>query len=75
MVRNLHGGPREVFTEIFRRSIWGYQETVSGGGSTLHYTKKVRESLPELIGDLNVRTLLDLSCGAFHWMSVVTRVT
>jgi hypothetical protein len=71
MVRNLHGGPREVFTEIHRRNIWGYQETASGGGSTLHYTKKMREALPELIGDLNVRTLLDLPCGDFHWMSEV----
>jgi len=76
MVRNLHGGPREVFTEIFRRNIWGYQETVSGGGSTLHYTKKVREALPDLVGDLGVHTLLDLPCldlpcGDFHWMSEI----
>jgi hypothetical protein len=71
MVRNLAGGPREVFTEIFRRNIWGYQETVSGGGSTLHYTKQIREALPNLIGDLNIGTLLDLPCGDFHWMSEV----
>jgi hypothetical protein len=72
MVRNLHGGPYEVFTEIYRRNIWGYQETVSGGGSTLHYTRKLRESLPALIGNLNVRTLLDLPCGDFHWMSRIS---
>jgi hypothetical protein len=71
MVCNLTGGPREVFTEIFRRNIWGYQETVSGGGSTLHYTKQMREALPKLIGDLDVGTLLDLPCGDFHWMSEV----
>lgn len=71
MVRNLAGGPREVFTEIYRRNIWGYQETASGGGSTLHYTEGLRETLPKLIGDLNVRTLLDLPCGDFHWMSEV----
>ena len=71
MVRDLHGGPGEVFTEIFRRNIWGYQETVSGGGSTLHYTRKLRETLPKLLGDLEVSTLLDLPCGDFHWMSEV----
>jgi hypothetical protein len=71
MVSNLQGGPREVFSEIYRRNIWGYQETVSGGGSTLHYTKKLREALPELLGDLNVGSLLDLPCGDFHWMSEV----
>jgi hypothetical protein len=72
MVRDLHGGPSEVFTEIFRRNIWGYQETVSGGGSTLHYTQNLRAALPELIGDLKVRTLLDLPCGDFHWMSEIS---
>lgn len=71
MVRNLSGGPSEVFPEIYRRNIWGYQETVSGGGSTLHYTKNLRESLPTLIGELEVQTLLDLPCGDFHWMSDV----
>jgi hypothetical protein len=71
MVRDLHGGPREVFTEIFQRNIWGYQETASGGGSTLHYTQELREALPKLIGDLDVSTLLDLPCGDFHWMSEV----
>ena len=71
MVRNLKGGPREVFTEIYRRNIWGYQETASGGGSTLHYTQRVRQSLPVLIGDLDIHTLLDLPCGDFHWMSEI----
>jgi SAM-dependent methyltransferase len=69
MVRNLKGTPREVFTEIYRRNIWGYQETVSGGGSTLHYTQALRRNLPGLIADLKVGTLLDLPCGDLHWMS------
>lgn len=69
MVRNLTGSPREVFTEIYRRNIWGYQETASGGGSTLHYTQKLRQSLPGLIADLKIGTMLDLPCGDFHWMS------
>jgi hypothetical protein len=71
MVRNLSGKPSEVFTEIYRRNIWGYQETVSGGGSTLQYTRNLRESLPMLIGELGVHTLLDLPCGDLHWMSEV----
>lgn len=69
MVRNLKGTPGEVFSEIHRRNIWGYQETVSGSGSTLQYTEGLRQSLPGLIGELGVRTLLDLPCGDLHWMS------
>jgi hypothetical protein len=69
MVRNLTGTPGEVFSEIHRRNIWGYQETVSGAGSTLKYTERLRQSLPGLLADLGVHTLLDLPCGDLHWMS------
>jgi hypothetical protein len=71
MVRNLRGTPGEVFSEIYRRNVWGYKETASGGGSTLHNTQRVRESLPGLVGDLGIRTLLDLPCGDFHWLSKI----
>jgi hypothetical protein len=43
MVRNLRDTPSEVFAEIYRRNIWGYKETASGGGSTLHNTQRVCE--------------------------------
>jgi len=71
MVRNLKGTPREIFTEIYRRNIWGYQETVSGASSTLNYTEKLRQTLPHLLVDLNIGTMLDLPCGDFHWMSEI----
>jgi hypothetical protein len=71
MVRNLKGSPRDVFSEIYRRNMWGYQETVSGGGSTLHYTERLRESLPGLLAELKIRTLLDVPCGDYHWLSQV----
>jgi len=71
MVRGLKGGPREVFTEIYRRNIWGYQETVSGSGSTLHYTRTLRSDLPLLVADLKVDSLLDVPCGDFNWMAQV----
>jgi hypothetical protein len=69
MVRGLKGTPSEVFSEIHRRNIWGYQETVSGAGSTLQYTEGLRQSLPGLLADLGVRTMLDLPCGDLHWIS------
>jgi hypothetical protein len=69
MVRNLGGTPSEVFSEIHRRNIWGYQETVSGAGSTLQYTERLRQSLPGLLADLGVRTMLDVPCGDLHWIS------
>lgn len=71
MVGTLQGAPREVFSEIYQRNIWGLRETVSGAGSTLRYTEKLRQSIPGLIADLNIRTLLDVPCGDFHWMSEI----
>jgi hypothetical protein len=71
MVRNLRGTPGEVFAEIYRRNIWGYQETASGGGSTLHNTQLVRQGLPGLMADHKISTLLDLPCGDFYWMSKI----
>jgi hypothetical protein len=71
MVRDLRGTPGEVFGEIYRRNIWGYTETASGGGSTLRHTERVRESLPRLLAELEIETLLDLPCGDFHWLSKI----
>jgi hypothetical protein len=71
MVGTLQGDPREVFSEIYQRNIWGLRETVSGAGSTLRYTEKLRQSIPGLIADLNIRTLLDVPCVDFHWMSEI----
>lgn len=71
MVRNLRGSPYEVFGEIYRRNIWGYKETASGGGSTLRQTEEIRKTLPGLLKELNVETLLDLPCGDFYWLSMI----
>ena len=32
-----------VFTEIYRNNMWGDSESRSGGGSSLHYTEKLRQ--------------------------------
>lgn len=61
----------EVFTLIHAKNIWSSPETVSGGGSTLHETVALREQLPALLRRLQVRRLLDIPCGDFHWMSHV----
>ncbi|MEV0277394.1 class I SAM-dependent methyltransferase [Streptomyces sp. NPDC050610] len=41
----------------------------SGNGSNLTQTATLRSELPELIARLGVRTLLDIPCGDFYWMS------
>ncbi len=63
--------PARVFSDIYRHNRWGDPESVSGPGSSLARTAALRECLPGLIEDLGVRSLLDIPCGDFHWMSRV----
>ena len=58
----------QVFEKIYRENIWQSQETKSGLGSTLEATSVLRDALPAVLADLEVRSLLDLPCGDFHWM-------
>lgn len=59
------------FTRIFERNGWRGAESVSGRGSGLDQTRRLRVELPILFEKLHVATLLDLPCGDFHWMRAV----
>ena len=61
----------EVFVEIYRTNAWGGKESVSGGGSDIDQTRVVEAVLPGMLRELGVRTMLDIPCGDFHWMSRV----
>ena len=63
--------PADVFTEYARRNKWGDSESLSGKGSNLEATEKIRSLLPQLFNELNVKTLLDVPCGDFNWMQHV----
>lgn len=43
-------------------------ESISGPGSNLQQTARLRAGLPLLLAHLGVRSLLDAPCGDFHWM-------
>lgn len=71
----------QVFSKIFQQRIWDPVdeqtnkqiniESVSGPGSTLYYTKNLREHLPKLLSDFNITRVLDAPCGDLNWMSTV----
>jgi SAM-dependent methyltransferase len=58
--------------DIFHRVLEEYRpfgdESLSGPGSTLARTVEIRRSLPLLVEDMGIRTMLDAPCGDFHWM-------
>lgn len=61
----------QIFAEIYRSNGWNGVESASGAGSDLWETKVVRSALPQLLADLNVRSMLDVPCGDFNWMKEV----
>jgi len=61
----------EIFTDIYVHNRWGGRTSVSGPGSALEQTTVVAHELPLLFRELNVRTVLDIPCGDFHWMRTV----
>jgi hypothetical protein len=60
---------KEVFTYINESNMWGAADSRSGLGSELDATTSIRAEIPKLLNDLKIKTLLDLPCGDFGWMS------
>ena len=59
------------YRHFYETNHWNEIESVSGPGSTLEETKWLRERLRKMFHKLEVKTLLDLPCGDFHWMQHV----
>jgi hypothetical protein len=60
--------PEHVFRDIYRRHHWSGSESASGAGASLDQTRELRRSLPALLSELGVATMLDLPCGDYSWM-------
>lgn len=64
----LHGSPADIFTRIYERNGWRGEESVSGTGSDSQQTRRLIALLPELFREYQIRSILDVPCGDFHWM-------
>jgi 2-polyprenyl-3-methyl-5-hydroxy-6-metoxy-1,4-benzoquinol methylase len=58
-----------IFTEIYKRNWWGDKDTRSGTGSNLMQTKSIIESIPNILKEYKISTILDIPCGDFYWMN------
>lgn len=61
----------DVFTEIYRHNKWGSDVSVSGPGSSLEQTGKVRDYMEQVLATRRIGNILDVPCGDFNWMSHV----
>lgn len=70
-LRNRGRSAGDVFTDIYRHNRWQGSESRSGEGSSLAQTATLVARLPDLLRRHGVRSMLDIPCGDFHWMSRV----
>ena len=62
---------KEVFRHHYEVNKWGSGESVSGPGSTIQYTEKIRKMIPQLVNDLGVLVILDAPCGDYNWFRMI----
>ena len=60
--------PRK-FAKVFKKNLFGGNESRSGRGSDSDQTEVLRSELPKLLKDLGITSLLDLPCGDLNWIS------
>ena len=59
---------RLIFSRIYASNKWEGKGSISGPGSDVDQTRILVEELPRLLANFDVRTMLDIPCGDFHWM-------
>ena len=70
--RNAKGKAAEhVFTDIYKENGWSGEQSLSGPGSDTLSTRSMIAKLPAFLHEHRIKTLLDVPCGAFHWMQHV----
>ncbi len=67
----LSNTPSSTFNNIYFNNLWGDSESISGPGSRLDRTDKIRAAIPGLITDYNFQSMLDIPCGDFNWMKTI----
>jgi hypothetical protein len=61
------------FIDIYHQNIFGGIESRSGNGSTLVQTAVIRDEIPLLFKELNIKSVLDAPCGDFNWMKEIMK--
>ncbi len=67
------GDTEDRFTAIYKHNEWKNEESRSGEGSTLEYTRNIRKEIPPLIERYGFKTILDAPCGDYHWFHRIQR--
>lgn len=59
------------FNYIYKKNIWGSNESISGPGSEIRNTIAIRRQIPKILYKYKIKKILDLPCGDFHWFKEI----
>jgi len=62
---------KKKFTNVYQKNLFKGKESLSGEGSNMIQTAKIRKEIPLLIKELKIKSLIDAPCGDFFWMREV----
>lgn len=61
----------QIFTTIYKTNEWKLGESVSGLGSEVRFTNRMRGELVDLIKRFDIKSIADAPCGDLQWMQHV----
>jgi len=67
------GDTEDRFTHIYEHNKWKDSESVSGAGSSVGVTEKIRAEIPRLLEGFAVARMLDAPCGDYNWFRMIER--
>ena len=62
---------KERFNLIYKKNIWDSKESISGPGSEIYYTERLRNWMIDVLPKYQIKRLTDAPCGDFNWMKLV----
>jgi SAM-dependent methyltransferase len=62
---------KQAFQTLHDERLLGAHESISGAGSSLMATHGLRKALTALLESGHIKSILDIGCGDFHWLSVM----
>ena len=60
---------QERFELIYNENFWESKESRSGIGSEIENTKEVLKALEHFIKEFKIKSIIDIPCGDYNWMS------
>lgn len=58
----------QKFSYFYRNNIFEGKESISGEGSSLDQTIKIRKELTKLFSSLKIKSIIDAPCGDLNWI-------